>query len=147
MNTQVATELLDRYFEGETTLAEERALASYFADATNVAPELRQYAPLFAYWAREREVQPDNLVPFRPPVVRRRLVVGYSLAATVAACLLLVAGWFVLPQLSGENRLAGTEKIDAPIDWSKYEVTDEREAIRLLHRSLKPAGRTEPITR
>ena len=147
MTTKVATELLDRYFEGETTLAEEQALAGYFAHPDNVAPELRQYAPLFAYWAQERAVQPDSLAPFRPPVVRRRSVAGYSLAAAVAACLLLIAGWFVLPQLSGENRLAGTEKIDAPIDWSKYEVTDEKEAIRLLHRSLKPAGRTNPITR
>ena len=147
MTTKVATELLDRYFEGETTLAEEQALAGYFADPENVAPELRQYAPLFAYWAQERAVQPDNLAPFRPPVVRRRLAISYSMAAAIAACLLLIAGWFLLPQLGDKTQLAGTEKIDTPIDWSQYEVTDEREAIRLLHRSLKPAGRTNPITR
>ncbi len=47
-------ELLERYFEGETTLAEEKELASYFAGP--VAPELEIYRSYFGFFVQEKEV-------------------------------------------------------------------------------------------
>jgi len=40
--------LLERYFEAETTPAEEREIRAYFA-SEEVAPHLEQYRPLFQY--------------------------------------------------------------------------------------------------
>lgn len=47
-------QLLDRYFEGMTTLAEEKALKKYFA-AGKVAPHLESYASLFNAFAEAKE--------------------------------------------------------------------------------------------
>lgn len=46
--------LLEKYFEGETTLAEEKLLASYFAG--EVAPELEVYKGYFGYFTQEKEI-------------------------------------------------------------------------------------------
>ena len=144
MTTATANQLLERYFAGETSLEEERRLGAYFANPAKVDPVLHQYAPLFAYWARERAKEPERQ-GFRPPARRRWLAVSAA-AAALAACLLLAAWWFLLPNITKSGRLAGADAATTqPIDWSRYEVTDEREAIRLLHRSLKPAGSAHPV--
>lgn len=39
-------ELLEKYFEGETSLAEEKQLMNYF-QSENISPELEKYKPLF----------------------------------------------------------------------------------------------------
>ena len=45
-------EVLNRYFEGETSVAEERELRRFFAGA-NVPDHLSAYRPLFAYFDEE----------------------------------------------------------------------------------------------
>ncbi|MBN8684531.1 MAG: hypothetical protein J0L99_17915 [Chitinophagales bacterium] len=50
--------LLDRYWEGECTLEEERQLKAYFSGP--VAPDHRKYAPLFQAIASEQAVQMRN---------------------------------------------------------------------------------------
>ena len=50
--------LLDRYWEGECTLEEERQLKAYFSGP--VAPEHRKYAPLFQAIASEQNIQMRN---------------------------------------------------------------------------------------
>lgn len=47
MNSTRIEALLERYYEGETTLAEERMLRDYFATAT-VPPELEHHRSMFA---------------------------------------------------------------------------------------------------
>ena len=46
-------ELLDKYFDGNTTLAEEKELKAYFS-SDNVAPEHAQFKPLFGYYTAEQ---------------------------------------------------------------------------------------------
>ena len=46
--------LLDRYFDGETTLDEEQALRRFFASTADVPADLRYAAPMFAYAAEKR---------------------------------------------------------------------------------------------
>ncbi|MDR1879238.1 MAG: hypothetical protein LBQ64_06720 [Bacteroidales bacterium] len=48
-NQQKIHDLLDKYFEGKTTVAEEQTLRSYFQQ-TEIEPELKEYASLFAAW-------------------------------------------------------------------------------------------------
>ncbi|WP_297906691.1 hypothetical protein [uncultured Parabacteroides sp.] len=58
-------ELLNRYFEGETSSEEERELRIFFTSG-NVPDRLAVYTPMFAYWEEEsRKVrQPDEaLIP------------------------------------------------------------------------------------
>lgn len=48
MDYKYIEQLLDRYWNGETSLEEERILRAFFSQE-NIPEELRQYKPLFAY--------------------------------------------------------------------------------------------------
>lgn len=130
--------LLDRYFAGETTLAEEARLRAYF-QRPDVPPEWLPYQPLFVYWAAEREQvpsarfdarlatappQPPLRVAWRRPARLRRLAVA---AALVAA---LTVGYAVWPVAQAEDKAV------AAIDWSEYEPKDEAEAMRQIQVAL-----------
>ena len=69
--------LLERYWEGETTLAEERALKNYFLSG-KVDERLRDVAPLFqTLSAAQQVVAPNTLAQIiKPKVVSMK--VGYS---------------------------------------------------------------------
>ena len=56
MNEQKIHELLQRYFDGATSLEEERDLQRYFAESD--CPEsLKVYRPLFNFFAEERAIE------------------------------------------------------------------------------------------
>ena len=44
-------ELLRRFFDGETTCAEEKALEKYFTSDTPLPPELEPYRDMFGWYA------------------------------------------------------------------------------------------------
>lgn len=76
--------LLEKYFEGETTLAEEEILHDYFS-STNVAPHLEQYQKLFAYFKSEKQQQSRSAIP--QPNNRKKQIAWISIAASVAILL------------------------------------------------------------
>jgi uncharacterized protein HemX len=47
-------QLLEQYFDGNTTLEQEKQLINYFSSA-NVAPQLQQYKPLFDFYSNEQK--------------------------------------------------------------------------------------------
>lgn len=58
-NDSVIKQLLEKYFDGTTTLEEENVLKSYFT-SPNVAPHLESYRSLFVYFKQEQNVQFDQ---------------------------------------------------------------------------------------
>ena len=77
--------LIDKYFEGETTLAEERALASYLATAESLPEEHHAVKAMFEAMGLLREITAPESRP------QKR---GYSLrhiggVAAAVACLLI----------------------------------------------------------
>ena len=86
-------DLLNKYFDGETTAAEEKQLRSFFA-SEEVPEDLIIYKPLFAYFDEEiakEEVQAVtiSLQEKTENPVRRQLI---WLLTAVAACMLLLVG-------------------------------------------------------
>ena len=79
-------ELLDLYFEGQTTLMQEQELRCYFASATDLAADLMPYKAMFAAFDSVKEQKPTAVVA-KKPRSWARVVIG-SVAA-VAACLVL----------------------------------------------------------
>lgn len=81
-------QLLEKYFDGETNIAEENELKNYFS-SSDVAQHLEQYKPLFGYFSTAKEQQ---FVQHIPLTAKKRKVAWISVAASVVV--LLGAGTF-----------------------------------------------------
>ncbi|MWB94696.1 hypothetical protein GON26_10000 [Flavobacterium sp. GA093] len=80
--------ILEKYFQGETTIAEENELKHYFS-SSNVAQHLEQYKPLFGYFSQAREQKSTQEIPLQ---TKKQNVAWLSIAAS--AVLLLGIGTF-----------------------------------------------------
>jgi len=84
MNEQKINELLQRYFDGATTLDEERDLQRYFAQS-DVHESLKVYRPMFAFFAEERAVQPPA-----QNHAARKIRIGLSMITGIAASIAIL---------------------------------------------------------
>lgn len=82
-------ELLNKYFEGETTSAEESQLRAFFA-SDDVPEHLSVYKPLFAYFREEIGKQAGKPAKTVHRSIARRTVL--YLVSGIAACVLLALG-------------------------------------------------------
>ena len=57
-------ELLEKYFEATTTVAEEETLRTYFSQK-DVAPHLEQYTSMFQYFSKAKEERYTKQVPLK----------------------------------------------------------------------------------
>ena len=89
MNKSEVKMLLEKYFEGETSLQEERHLRDYFSSQT-VDKEFSEYAPLFQYFKAKR-VEKVGFRRFYDRNIMLRTLIG------AAACVLLVLGIVLSP--------------------------------------------------
>tara|TARA_R100000935_G_scaffold42923_1_gene65232 strand:+ start:54588 stop:55022 length:435 start_codon:yes stop_codon:yes gene_type:complete len=97
-------QLLEAYFEGNTTLQEEATLRSYFSSA-EVAPHLQQYQLMFASFAKaQTESFTRDIVLPKEHKTTSRLWIG------IAASLLVAVGVFGFfnqePSLTAEEKEA-----------------------------------------
>ncbi len=76
--------LLEKYFEAETSIAEEQELKDYFI-SPNVAPPQKQYKPLFGYAVQAKKEQFYATIPLN--TLKRKGLVWLSVAASVAVLL------------------------------------------------------------
>lgn len=74
--------LLDKYFEGETTLEDEKALRDYF-NSPDPDPKYEDYKPLFTYYERESKLE---------PMISRKQNAKSSTWMSVAASVVVVIG-------------------------------------------------------
>ncbi len=72
--------LLEKYFEGETNIAEEKELKNYFA-SSNVAQHLEQYKSVFGFFSQAKQEQFTAKVPLKAK--KRNYVAWLSVAASV----------------------------------------------------------------
>lgn len=124
--------LLDRYFDGETTLDEEQTLRCYFSSATDIPADLRYAAPMFAYAAGKRaQTRPVAAKAAPKRLLRRRF--GAVAAATVAAACIAIG--VVTVSRSGDfpqNAVSG--EVYCYLDGRA--ITDRAEAERVTRRVL-----------
>ena len=72
-------ETIEKYFNGETTVAEEKMLRTYFNES-NVAPELEKFSPMFQYFTEAKQERYTKTIPLKP---RRNYYRWASVAAVV----------------------------------------------------------------
>lgn len=85
--------LLERYFDGETSVAEERTLREYFAACPDLPPDMEYARTMLGYFAEAAEgrCSVSPALKAAAPHKRRRKIVAWagSAAAAVAAGLIL----------------------------------------------------------
>jgi hypothetical protein len=65
MELKLVEQLLDKYFEGTTTIGEEKQIKAYFS-SNDVAPHLAKYQALFGYFETQKETQFEPKIPVLP---------------------------------------------------------------------------------
>lgn len=123
-------QLLEKYFEGETSHSEELELRQYFASEKNLPEEWTAYKPLFGYIDEESGTT-------KPVRRTRRLYLRYAWTAAAACILLLlgVAGYsgrhkdyvIIDGQKSTDVRLAKqqAEKAFADVSFSQDDIEED----------------------
>jgi len=71
--------IIEKYFQGETTIAEEKELKEYFS-SPDVAQHLEQYKPMFGYFSQVKEQKSMQEIPLQS---KKRNVAWLSIAASV----------------------------------------------------------------
>ena len=143
MDHKMTRQLLDKYFDGKTSLQEEAQLRRAFQ--TEELPEdLQPFRPLFRYFQEEQpaslsgdfdEQLLDKLEEAPPPekgILRFLPHRGGLLRAAAVFALALGVLWLYQP--------TETSPETASIDWSKYEVKDPREALEITQSALLRAS-------
>jgi hypothetical protein len=97
--------LLEAYFEGNTTLAEEKSLRKYFTSGT-VAPQLQKYQALFeSFKIAQQEVSHRELIIPESNVLNPK-VWWYGIAASAVVAIMIASFMFSGPSFSNEEKEA-----------------------------------------
>lgn len=76
--------LIEKYFDGDTSIAEENELKVYFSSA-DVAQHLQQYQPVFGYFSQAKNQSFTQTLPLKP---KKRIGAAWlSVAASVVVLL------------------------------------------------------------
>lgn len=86
MELKLVEQLLEQYFEGTTTIAEEKQLKTYFS-SNDVAPHLAKYQALFGYFETQKEIHFEQKLPLQPRKQRTVKWIG------IAASFVVLFGW------------------------------------------------------
>ena len=87
--------LIEKYLEGETSLAEEKELKAYFA-SEDVAPGHEEYQSLFGFFAQERQKTYPLREQKKSP---KRKYAWWSIAASIA----IIVGIFLFKPASPQD--------------------------------------------
>jgi hypothetical protein len=130
--------LLDNYFKGESTLAEEAELKQYFATGT-IAPEHKPYSALFQAFGQELQQQypsPMTIVLPKQSSAKRmwvRAVVYSGIAAS-----LVLAVWIQRPRQEEDYAIIRGRRIDNPEYAQRYAEKKLNAVNEMLRYKLKP---------
>ena len=97
-------DILEKYFQGETSIAEENQLKEYFS-SSNVAQHLEQYKPMFGYFSQVKEQKSTQEIPLK---AKKRNVAWLSIAASVVV-LLGIGTYFFVSEKNAAPTVAQSE--------------------------------------
>ncbi len=119
-------QLVEKYFDGETTLAEENELRMYFSSPT-VAPHLEHYQPLFQFFVKEKEAQ------FSPSLLQKTKNKKQMIGLGLAASMVLFAGLLSFLHFNNDTHKESVSTADLGQFESPEEAFEEtQKALALL---------------
>lgn len=133
MNKQQINELLEKYFEGETSISEERTLKSYFnTDAVDEDHEL--YKSLFSYYSiaqtdkLETDLNLTRIVAQKQSALR---IMRFKIMSIAAVFIILIASVFFF-----NNQL---DEVSSP-ELVQNEIEDPEDALEATLEALAYLG-------
>lgn len=148
--------LLDKYFEGETSLEEEAQLRRYFQETEKLPPHLEPYGALFAYFESPipafsqkgedklrqalQEKQRSQAAKVRP-LNRLSSLRPWLAAASIALVLSLGFWWANSDSQRATGAMAAHSAEEETIDWSKYEAESPEVAYQNMAEAFKLVSR------
>jgi hypothetical protein len=136
--------LLEKYWQAETTIEEEQALAAYFR-GPNVAPELEQYADVFAYFDEELKITPSPDLEARILQTIQTTPFRWGLLSAAAAIVILFCSIFLLtPATQKPNTIAAKTTIHDTYDDPEKALAAVRHALLIASAHLNE-GRQQVI--
>lgn len=117
--------LLDKYFEGNTSIDEENTLKSYFSQ-DNIPSHLQDYKAMFNYFAQNKEVTSNKPIQVKPNKKAWRVNL---LVASVAVILLFTV--LVVDFKPNSEKLTKTE-----IKEAQKALEDTKKAFQLISKNL-----------
>ena len=98
--------LIEKYFQGETSIAEEKELRSYFS-TSNVAPHLEQYKAMFGYFTEAKKQESAREIPQH---TKKPKVMWLSIAASIVVLFGMIAFFMInTNQTVTQNELGSYE--------------------------------------
>ena len=94
--------ILEKYWEGESTLEEEKELRSYFA-SSQVSEEFAPFIPLFTYFDEEQHVQMESEIAEPKPKAEGRIVNLKWVINVAASIAIFVAMFFINKQVNHKD--------------------------------------------
>ena len=130
MNTEYIKGLLDKYFEAQTTIEEEKELKNYF-NSGSIDPRFDKVAILFKVFKAESEIETQaNIV-----VKKEAKVFTLQRYLKIAAAVIVLAlSSFLVVKYTLNNTVEETPKIEVA---NYIEVTDPDEAMAYTEDALK----------
>jgi hypothetical protein len=114
MNQEQLNLLIDKYFEGETSLEEEQLLKRYLAENEPITPEQKQVASLFAFYRQEVQLEPKHINTSAKQSggsAHTNKFTRLAWAASVLICLSL-GGWYAYHNhKANQARVAARERL------------------------------------
>jgi len=133
--------LIDLYFEGETTLEQERVLQNYFSGSA-VAPQLEMYRAMFNGFegARKEHLQKELILPQKKLQIKP---MWYSIAAVLVVALTVAGFLFNQPSISTEEKeaIAAFKETKKALDLFSKNFNEGAEELAYIHQFTKSKNR------
>jgi hypothetical protein len=152
INTIIVTKLVDKYFEGETSVDEEAIIKEYFNQDT-IASSLRQYKSMFNAFANEAKVTYDKPLEIKKEAkivslrqasdnkeietVQKGKVVGFKWARVAAAAAFIgISGYFI-----NKNMIETASPVKTAMAAKHIEPETPEEALEVTMQALAMVSR------
>lgn len=139
-----AKDLMDKYFQGETTIAEESELKQYFRSST-VLPEHEIYRPLFKVFDEEYMVKANPAIKVISDQKKTKRMWIQAFIYTGIAASLILALWVQYPKQSDNYAMVSGNKIQDTEYAEKYAEKKLNQVNDVLNRSMKPMQNIEKV--
>ena len=147
MNIEAIKRLVEKYFEGETSLQEEAQLVEYF-NGDEIVAELKHYQPLFQFFKAEKSILLNESVAGKvlavgKPIKTLHILRGSGMfwRAAAAVFILGISSYFITKQFENPNRKCVADNCRVKV----YDETDDPQkafeeveaALKLVSKKMK----------